>query len=112
MPPDDGFPPAQLPRRRPWRSDPGPFSRAAGPRRRPRLARTYRSLRRAPRAARGPEPFGWFGRPPTLLVALALLLSGCSAGSSSQGAAVDRAAAGDPRDLAASCPARIVLQAA
>ena len=112
MSPDDGFPPAQLPRRRPWRSDPGPFSPAACPRRRPRLARTYGSLRRPPRVARSPESFGWFGRPAALLAALALLLSGCSGGSSRQGAAVDRAAAGDPLELAGSCPARIVVQAA
>ncbi len=113
MPPDIGSPPAQLPRRRPGRSDPGPFSRAPCPRRRPRLARTYSSPHLRSPAQRSAEPFGWFGRPATLLgVALALLLSGCSAGGSPQGPTVERAAAGDPLQLAGSCPARVVLQAA
>ncbi|MFL6127750.1 MAG: hypothetical protein ACJ73E_01635 [Mycobacteriales bacterium] len=69
MLPDDARP--QLPRRRPWRSDPALFDPGVpAPGRRPRLGKTFYSQRPVP-----PADFGWFaGRGPVAPLPAELLV--------------------------------------
>ena len=119
MLPDDARPP-QLPRRRPWRSDPALFDTGVRPRRgrraRLRLGETFYSQRPRPRPAAPPGgDFGWFGgrRPVAVVAALtaAVLLAGCSSGpTAGEGGQDARAAASGDRNLREVCPATVVVQ--
>jgi len=118
MLPDDPRPP-QLPRRRPWRSDPALFDAAVRPRRGgralPRLGTTFSSRAPRPRPAQPDADFGWFGgrRPLALLAVLtaAVLLAGCSSGpTAGEGGQDARAAGSGDRDLREVCPATVVVQ--